>query len=306
MCKPISGQDRGTRNLIISYADYYPFGEQLDGRNSNSANYRYAFQGQELDSETGKEAFQLRLWDGRIGRWLSPDPYWQYASPYLGMGNNPINGVDPDGGWRTKAGAWWHSLWNGGEVFQSKEKGDWGVRNVTADGDEISDGITISTTFGGRRFDKANGDFDLNFGGAGAGGMSLFGNETDISNLKKIKIFEYVGNHKGVDEYESILAFNGAFTPGPFVVYPVGGSKLKYYNVHEPGHVLQYRDLGLINYYRKVAIPSLIYATFHTPKEASRYHTETQANRLWWMETGESDEINNPFSAVPIPNLNIK
>jgi uncharacterized ParB-like nuclease family protein len=51
-----------------------------------------------LDRETGMEAFQLRLWDGRIGRWLSPDPYGQYASPYLGMGNNPIGMIDPDGG----------------------------------------------------------------------------------------------------------------------------------------------------------------------------------------------------------------
>lgn len=85
--------------LVASYADYYPFGEQLQNRNSNSGNYRYAFQGQEYDPETQMEAFQLRLWDGRLGRWLSPDPYGQYASPYLGMGNNPINGVDPDGGW---------------------------------------------------------------------------------------------------------------------------------------------------------------------------------------------------------------
>lgn len=44
------------------------------------------------------EAFQLRLWDGRLGRWLSPDPYGQYASPYLGMGNNPLSLIDPDGG----------------------------------------------------------------------------------------------------------------------------------------------------------------------------------------------------------------
>jgi hypothetical protein len=29
---------------------------------------------------------------------LSPDPYGQYASPYLGMGNNPIGMIDPDGG----------------------------------------------------------------------------------------------------------------------------------------------------------------------------------------------------------------
>lgn len=60
--------------------------------------YRYAFQGQELDPETGMEAFQLRLWDGRIGRWLSPDPYGQFSSPYVGMGNNPVSGIDPDGG----------------------------------------------------------------------------------------------------------------------------------------------------------------------------------------------------------------
>lgn len=83
---------------VQQYADYYPFGEQLPGRNSMS-NYRYAFQGQELDSETGMEAFQLRLWDGRLGRWLAPDPYGQYHSPYLGMGNNPISRIDPDGGW---------------------------------------------------------------------------------------------------------------------------------------------------------------------------------------------------------------
>ncbi|HEX8576183.1 MAG TPA: RHS repeat-associated core domain-containing protein [Flavobacterium sp.] len=83
--------------VIESYADYYPFGEQLPERNSTSS-YRYAFQGQEKDPETGMEAFQLRLWDGRIGRWLSPDPYGQYASLYLGMGNNPVGMIDPDGG----------------------------------------------------------------------------------------------------------------------------------------------------------------------------------------------------------------
>ncbi len=81
---------------IKSFADYYPFGELLPSR--NSLNYRYAFQGQELDQDTQMEAFQLRLWDGRIGKWLSPDPYGQYASPYLGMGNNPISMTDPDGG----------------------------------------------------------------------------------------------------------------------------------------------------------------------------------------------------------------
>lgn len=85
-------------SIMKAYADYYAFGEQLPSRNSLNNNYRYAFQGQEKDGDTGMEAFQLRLWDGRIGRWLSPDPKGQYFSPYLGMGNNPISRIDPDGG----------------------------------------------------------------------------------------------------------------------------------------------------------------------------------------------------------------
>ena len=69
----------------------------MPGRNS-FYNYRYAYQGQEKDSETGKEAFELRLWDARIGRWLTTDPYGEFHSPYLGMGNNPLRIIDPDGG----------------------------------------------------------------------------------------------------------------------------------------------------------------------------------------------------------------
>lgn len=96
---------QGSTPQIIQYADYYPFGEQLPLRNSLS-NYRYAFQGQEFDTETGMEAFELRLWDGRIGRWLNPDPYGQFHSPYLGMGNNPFNGIDSDGGFWEELGNW--------------------------------------------------------------------------------------------------------------------------------------------------------------------------------------------------------
>ncbi|QLG46780.1 Ig-like domain-containing protein [Costertonia aggregata] len=80
-----------------SGTDYYPFGMAMPGR-SLTGSYRYTFQGQEKDPETGKEAFELRLWDSRIGRWLTTDPYGQYASPYLGMGNNPISLIDRDGG----------------------------------------------------------------------------------------------------------------------------------------------------------------------------------------------------------------
>lgn len=87
---------------ISSYTDYYPFGSPLPGRNAiSSPQYEHGYQGQftEHDQETGLDAFELRLWDSRLARWTSTDPYGQYASPYLGMGNNPINNYDADGGW---------------------------------------------------------------------------------------------------------------------------------------------------------------------------------------------------------------
>jgi RHS repeat-associated protein len=135
-----------------SFADYYPFGERLFGR--NSLNYRYAFQGQELDTETQMEAFQLRIWDGRIGRWLSTDPYGQYASPYLGMGNNPVGTIDHDGGWATWARAVGEWALGGfeGSVFKSDGLGDYGIRYK---GKSDNEGVTAyAPNFGGERYDN--------------------------------------------------------------------------------------------------------------------------------------------------------
>ncbi len=38
------------------------------------------------------------MYDGRVGRWMTTDPYSQFHSPYLAMGNSSINQIDPDGG----------------------------------------------------------------------------------------------------------------------------------------------------------------------------------------------------------------
>ena len=39
------------------------------------------------------------MYNQDIGRWFAPDPYGQYHSPYLAMGNNPVSQIDPDGGY---------------------------------------------------------------------------------------------------------------------------------------------------------------------------------------------------------------
>jgi RHS repeat-associated protein len=88
---------------VLSYSDYYPHGSTLPGRNYISASaYKYAYQGQEVDNETGFLNFELRQYDARIGRWFNPDPMGQYYSPYLAMGNNPVSVIDPTGGWGLK------------------------------------------------------------------------------------------------------------------------------------------------------------------------------------------------------------
>ena len=111
---------------MISYFkyDYYPFGMPMPNRNIQDANaYRYAYQGQEKDPETGKEAFELRLWDGRIGRWLTTDPKGQYHSPYLGMGNNPIRLTDPNGG-HTDDDYWYNSSTGETQVVKTNDDFD--------------------------------------------------------------------------------------------------------------------------------------------------------------------------------------
>jgi len=62
--------------------------------------HRWQFQGQETQSDFGLHwaAFDLRSLDVQLGRWCQIDPYNQYSSPYVGLGNSPINGIDPDGG----------------------------------------------------------------------------------------------------------------------------------------------------------------------------------------------------------------
>lgn len=37
------------------------------------------------------------FYDTQLGRWQTTDPQNQFASPYLALGNNPVNGTDPNG-----------------------------------------------------------------------------------------------------------------------------------------------------------------------------------------------------------------
>jgi RHS repeat-associated protein len=87
---------------VLSYTDYYAgCAGVLPGRSFvSSPSYKFnGVQGNEKDAETNFTNFELRQYDPRLMRWFNPDPMGQYFSPYLAMGNNPVSGIDPTGGW---------------------------------------------------------------------------------------------------------------------------------------------------------------------------------------------------------------
>jgi RHS repeat-associated protein len=87
---------RHTQTLVAYYGVWR---EVLREQRSDVRKYRYGYQGSfsEKDEETGWNHFESRSYNSTIGRWFAVDPQRQFASSYVGMGNNPMNGVDPDG-----------------------------------------------------------------------------------------------------------------------------------------------------------------------------------------------------------------
>ncbi|MEI2673480.1 MAG: RHS repeat-associated core domain-containing protein [Chitinophagaceae bacterium] len=88
-----------------SILQYDPFGMLLVGRNwEGGSEYRFGFNGMEGDDEiAGNDNvldFGARIYDCKLGKWLSGDVYaklYPQISPYTFAINNPIKFVDPDG-----------------------------------------------------------------------------------------------------------------------------------------------------------------------------------------------------------------
>jgi RHS repeat-associated protein len=88
---------------VITAVDYYPFGMTMPGRKFTLGEYRYGFNGKENDNDAGEgiQDYGMRVYDGRLGRFLSVDPLQkQYPelTPYQFASNTPIQAIDLDGG----------------------------------------------------------------------------------------------------------------------------------------------------------------------------------------------------------------
>jgi RHS repeat-associated protein len=89
---------------ILSSQDYYPFGMLQPDRQWRLGNYCYGFNGKQNDDEIsgrGKNiAYENRIYDARLGRWLSVDPLqmkYPESSPYSFSLNSPLYLKDIDG-----------------------------------------------------------------------------------------------------------------------------------------------------------------------------------------------------------------
>jgi RHS repeat-associated protein len=119
-----------TQTIVVQTTDYEAWGDVLREQKSESKIYRYGYQGlfAEQDNETGWSHFELREYDPVIARWTAVDPKRQFFSPYVGMGNNPVSAIDPDGAW-VKGGGFWRNLFHSDEMVQAMIHAD-AVNNV--------------------------------------------------------------------------------------------------------------------------------------------------------------------------------
>jgi len=89
--------------FVASLQHHHPFGMLLVDRNlAAGSDYKYGFNGKENDDEIAGNNnaldFGARIYDVRLGRWLSVDPVLHYNfGPYCAMENNPISKGDPYG-----------------------------------------------------------------------------------------------------------------------------------------------------------------------------------------------------------------
>lgn len=312
----VSYVQNGNDLQIMDRNDYYPFGMSFlkpFGQSSvydpMAIPYNYKYNGKELQ-ETGMYDYGARFYMPDIGRWGVVDPLAETSrrwSTYTYAYNNPVRFIDPDGmenedsinevsninfdleGGKTK-GFEVMDLDRGGNSTDSKEQ------TSTSMDSGINRGLAAPMDPGktvGETYEDEDGHFTWNGkiwvkddGTSWIAGVTLSAQKKE----EKDPVLNFVGFNKGlIPEFEtSFLNGRGAVTPGPFVLYPTGGSNMPTYNTHEPGHVLQWRILGWL-YYPLIALPSILHAD---DKDTNNHYHEKTANQLWYWFSGESDKTN--------------
>ncbi len=92
------------KSNVLEINEYYPYGLKNLSMSQASLSFdpvnSLSYQSKEQQDFLGLNTldFGLRQYDATIGRWNVQDPYMQFFNAYIGMGNNPVSQIDPDGG----------------------------------------------------------------------------------------------------------------------------------------------------------------------------------------------------------------
>lgn len=194
--------------VVIMSADYYPGGQVMPGRSTNSDSYRYAYNGMEQDIEVSgignSYTTEYRQYDPRLMRWKSLDPLMRQfpsISPYAAFNNNPIYYIDPYGlaseggpGKRKQAKADAEEaigVYIDGEDVKGKvrysinDDNSVSYRYRTNDGKRVRGKIESAVTAKGKKDYRTSGDADRAFEGASSGS-----NEHKVSYKDMVNQFE--------------------------------------------------------------------------------------------------------------------
>jgi RHS repeat-associated protein len=195
-----------TQITVTQASDYGVWGDVLRELKAPEFTYRHGYQGNfsEKDKETGWNHFELREFDPVIGRWLVKDPYREFWSPYIGMGNNPVSGIDPDGG---KVKRFWKGIVNPNGNWERFQNWAFGTSflNDAADFKKEHPDIEVE-------YQKTNNGFYY-------GAKALIPVETELENGESIIAMVQIGFGK---------ADFGIFAPGiPFNPSPLLGTVTK-------------------------------------------------------------------------------
>jgi RHS repeat-associated protein len=210
---------------------------------------------------------------------------WQNIFNSLPAGADKVTFKNTPGGSGTISGYYYGNQSGSGEYVRQEYGGE---TTYAASEDYHYTGYIAAIDFSS--FLDGGGGSGGNGSGGGFGGLGSTIWQAGIppaSAPAKDPLLKFVGFRDGwIPEFESRLlgtygkGSSAAMTPGPFIVYPTGGSTVSFYNTHEPGHVLQFYLLGPVNYTTGIIIPSLLTASLD-PSNHTSYPWETSADKLW-------------------------
>jgi RHS repeat-associated protein len=172
--------------------------------------YRFGFNGKEMDNSIKGQGnsldFGARIYDSRLGRWLSTDPLqakYPSLSPYNFGADNPIFNIDPDGekiAWFASKGVWKYrkallETTTGTQIWKQMKKAKTRISVhvidevlILADGrgtDAITEGITAPRNYETEPENHKNGDYRRAFVYVSLGTLRL---KTAVENKAGVTI----------------------------------------------------------------------------------------------------------------------